>query len=306
MAPPDLSPDRLTTRAGAQLEAYRRMAGAVASDLLGVVARRGSDDPFSFRDPEYIEQTLAAWRLSSGLYFRAEVQGLDNIPATGPVLLVGNHSGGVIIADTFVFAQAFYDHFGAQRPFFQLAHDMVFKFPGARALLRRYGTVPASPQNMATALGRDAALLVYPGGDHETFRPSWESAEVDFAGRAGFIKLALKHNVKIVPVVAIGGQETALFLGQGARAARVLRLDRLMRLKVLPAAVGPPLGFTILDLPIRLPLPAKISIEVLEPIDLRQELGEDPDVEAGYELVTARMQKTLTGLGEERDLPIIG
>jgi hypothetical protein len=79
-----------------------------------------------------------------------------------------------------------------------------------------------------------------------------------------------------------------------------------MRLKVLPAAAGPPLGFTVLDLPIRFPLPAKISIDVLEPIDLRQELGEDPDVDAGYELITARMQATLTDLGEERDLPIIG
>lgn len=306
MTPSRLSPARVSATAGAQLEAYRRMAGAVAADLIGVVTGRGSEDPFAFRDPEYIEQTLAAWRVSSDLYFRAEVRGLDNIPATGPVLLVGNHSGGVVIVDTFVFAQAFYDHFGPQRPFFQLAHDLVFKTPGLRALVQRYGTVPASPENMATALDRDAALLVYPGGDHETFRPSWESAEVDFAGRKGFVKLALKHNVKIVPVVAIGGQETALFLGQGGRTARALRLDRLLRLKVLPAAVGPPLGFTVLDLPIRLPLPAKISIEVLEPIDLRAELGEDPDVDAGYELITSRMQRTLNSLGEERDLPIIG
>jgi 1-acyl-sn-glycerol-3-phosphate acyltransferase len=306
MSPPGLSPGRVSAGASAQLEAYRRMAGAVASDFVGLVTRRGSDDPFSYRDPEYIEQTLAAWRTTSDLYFRAAVRGLDNIPASGPVLLVGNHSGGTMIADTFVFAQAFYDHFGAQRPFFQLAHDLVFKFPGVRALLQRYGTVPASPQNMASALEHDAALLVYPGGDHETFRPSWESEEVDFAGRTGFIKLALKHNVKIVPVVAIGGQETALFLGRGGRAARALRLDRLMRLKVLPAAIGPPLGFTVLDLPIRFPLPAKISIDVLEPIDLRQELGEDPDVDAGYELITSRMQATLTDLGEERDLPIIG
>jgi 1-acyl-sn-glycerol-3-phosphate acyltransferase len=194
MSPRDLSPGRVSAGASAQLEAYRRMAGAVASDFLGVVTRRGSEDPFSYRDPAYIEETLAAWRLSSDLYFRADVKGLDNIPATGPVLLVGHHSGGVMIADTFVFAQAFYDHFGAQRPFFQLAHDMVFKFPGVRALLQRYGTVPASPQNMATGLDRDAALLVYPGGDHETFRPSWESEEVDFAGRTGFIKLALKHD----------------------------------------------------------------------------------------------------------------
>jgi 1-acyl-sn-glycerol-3-phosphate acyltransferase len=302
----DLDPRRVSAGASAQLSAYRRMFGAVASDFARLVSGGGSGDPFSLRDPEYIEQTLAAWRLNSELYFRAEVEGLDNIPATGPVLLVGNHSGGVVIADTFVFAQAFYDHFGPQRPFFQLAHDLVFKFPGARALVQRYGTVPASPENMATALERDAALLVYPGGDHETFRPSWESAEVDFAGRTGFIKLALQHNVAIVPVVAIGGQETALFLGQGSRSARVLRLNRLARLKVLPAAFGPPFGFTLMDLPLRLPLPAKISIQVLEPIDLRQELGEDPDIDEGYDLVTSRMQSTLTDLGEDRDLPIIG
>ncbi|HEY2006020.1 MAG TPA: lysophospholipid acyltransferase family protein [Solirubrobacteraceae bacterium] len=306
MARFDLDPRRVSAGAGAQLDAYRRMFGAVASDLVDFVSRNGNGDPFSLRDPEYIEQTLVAWRLSSELYFRAEVEGLDNIPATGPVLLVGNHSGGIVIVDTFVFAQAFYDHFGAQRPFFQLAHDLVFKTPGLRALVQRYGTVPASPENMAAALDRDAALLVYPGGDHETFRPSWESAEVDFAGRKGFIKLALKHNVKVVPVVAIGGQETALFLGQGSRSARALRLNRLARLKVLPGAVGPPFGVTVLDLPLRLPLPAKISIKVLEPIDLRQELGEDPDIDEGYDLVTSRMQRTLSGLDEERDLPIIG
>ncbi len=289
-----------------QVEAYGRMLGAVASDVTRAVTRGEAADPFEIRDPEYIERTLAAWRLTSELYFRAEVQGLENIPAEGPVLLVGNHSGGIVIVDTFVFAQAFYGHFGAQRPFYQLAHDLVFKLPGARALLQPYGTVPASPENMARALERDAALLVYPGGDHETFRPSWESEEVDFAGRTGFVKLALKHGVSIVPVVAIGGQETALFLGQGSRLAQALRLDRLMRLKVLPAAIGPPLGVTLLDLPLRLPLPAKITIKVLKPIDLRRELGAEASVEAGYELITATMQRALSGLAEDRDLPVIG
>ena len=67
---------------------------------------------------------------------------------------------------------------------------------------------------MERALERDAALLVYPGGDHETYRPTWESAKIDFAGRTGFARLAIEHGVPIVPVVAIGGQETALFLGR--------------------------------------------------------------------------------------------
>ena len=63
----------------------------------------------------------------------------------------------------------------------QLAHDLVFKVPGLRTLVQQYGTVPASPQNMRRALESDAALLVYPGGDEESFRPSWESSEIDFA-----------------------------------------------------------------------------------------------------------------------------
>src|SRR5947209_3069524 len=261
--------EELLEAAPGPIEAYLRMALAAAGDVAGTVARRERPDPFDIRDPHYIERTLPALRLASRLYFRAEVRGLENIPAEGGALLVGNHSGGTLIADTFVFAQAFYDHFGTQRRFHQLAHDLVFKAVGPRVMAQRYGTVPASPENMAEALRREAALLVYPGGDHETYRPSWESAKVDFAQRAGFIKLALEHKAPIVPVVAIGGQETGLFLGQGRRAARALRLDRLMRLKVLPAVIGPPVGMTILDLPLRFPLPAKISIRVLKPIDLR-------------------------------------
>jgi 1-acyl-sn-glycerol-3-phosphate acyltransferase len=237
----------------------------------------------------------------SSAYFRAEVRGLEHIP-DGPVLLVGNHSGGTLIADTFVFAQAFYDHFGPGRAFHQLAHDLVFAVPGARAMVTRYGTVPASPESMRRALERDAALLVYPGGDHESFRPSWESAEVDFAGRTGFAKLAGELGVPIVPVAAIGGQETALFLGQGSGLARRLRLDQLARLKVLPAQIAPPFGFTLLDLPLRFPLPAKIVIQVLPPI----ELDGDGSPKDTYRLVTGRLQKALDELADERTLPVIG
>jgi 1-acyl-sn-glycerol-3-phosphate acyltransferase len=270
------------------------------------VVRGGERDPFARRDPAYIERTLPALRMTSNLYFRADVRGLENIPPDGPVLLVGNHSGGTWIADTFIFSQHFYDRFGTGRPFHQLAHDLVFKVPGLRALVERYGTVPASPQNMARALNRDAALLVYPGGDHETFRPSWESDRLDFAGRTGFVELALEHGVPIVPVVSIGGQETALFLGQGRRLARALHLDRQLRLKVLPAALGPPFGVSLLDLPVRFPLPAKISIRVGKPIDLRERIGANADAAEGYKLVTSTMQRTLTRLSNQRSLPIVG
>jgi 1-acyl-sn-glycerol-3-phosphate acyltransferase len=291
----------------APVQAYLRMLAAGAEDIAQAAGAGGRpSDPFAFRDPDYIARTLPALRLLSELYFRAEVRGLEKIPAEGPVLLVGNHSGGTWIADTFVFGQAFYDHFGPDRTFHQLAHDLVFKLVGLRSLVQRYGTVPASRKNMGQALERDAALLVYPGGDHETYRPSWESDQIDFARRTGFVELALEHGVPLVPVVAIGGQETALFLGQGRRLAKALSLNRLARLKVLPAVIGPPFGLTVLDLPLRIPLPAKISIEVLDPIDLRSELGSGADPDDGYEFVTATMQETLTELSDARTLPVVG
>jgi 1-acyl-sn-glycerol-3-phosphate acyltransferase len=290
---------------------WARMNAAVVGDLAGALNPvggngHGPEDWLDAWDPEYIRTTLPTLRLFSDVYHRAEVRGLANIPAEGPVLLVGNHSGGTLISDTFVFAQAFYDHFGPLRRFHQLAHDLVFQIPGVRASLSRFGTVPASPENRGKALERDAALLVYPGGDHETYRPSWESAEIDFAGRTGFVKLAIEHDVPIVPIVAIGGQETALFLGRGRRFARLLRLDSMLRLKVLPAQLGPPFGVTVLDLPGRIPLPAKITVRALPKIDVKQRLGAKPDIEEAYELVTGKMQKALHDLDEERSLPVIG
>src|SRR5215210_4982661 len=92
-----------------------RMVQAGLEDLagaLGVADSTVPDDWFDARDPEYIRQTLPALRAWSDYYFRAEVSGLEHIPEDEAALLVGNHSGGTLIADTFVFSQHFYDHFG--------------------------------------------------------------------------------------------------------------------------------------------------------------------------------------------------
>src|SRR6266550_571265 len=137
-------------------------------------------------------------------------------------------------------------HRAEERRFHQLAHNLVLAMPHLR-WLRRFGTVPASRANAEAALDAGAALLVYPGGDYEVHRPTWESTKVDFGGRTGFVALALERDVPIVPVVAIGGQETALFLSRGERLARGLRLDRLFRLKVLPVSLALPWGINVGD-----------------------------------------------------------
>ena len=285
------------------------LVGRLASSAALEFRRRIPKADLDERDPDYIRDQLPfLWMLSS-LYLRAEVRGMDNIPEDGPVLMVGNHSGGNMIVDTFAFTLAFETHFGVERPFYQLAHNLVLLLGQLMPWvpnLRKFGTVAAGHENAERALNSGAAVLVYPGGDYETHRPSWESAQVDFGGRKGFIRLALNNDVPLVPIVSIGGQETALFLSRGETLARILRLDKMFRLKVLPISIAVPWGLNVGDMLTHIPLPAKITIEVLPPINLREEFGRSPDIDAVYDEVIARMQTALTQLQAERRLPLVG
>lgn len=274
-------------------------------DVVHQVARRIPRADLDERDPDFIRERLPLMWLAASLWYRGEVRGLGNIPDSGPVLLVGNHSGGNMTPDTVVFTLAFNTYFGVERAFYQLAHNLVLAWPGLGAL-RKFGTVAASQQNARRALESGAALLVYPGGDYEVHRPFWQRNRVDFAGRKGFIRLALQEGVPIVPVVSIGGQETALFLSRGETLARLLALDRLFRLKVLPVSLSVPWGLNIGDMMGHIPLPAKITIETLPAIDLRAEFGPEPDVDEIYDHLIRLMQDTLDSLAAERRLPILG
>ena len=289
----------------AESDLLERLVGAASLEWRRWIPKADLDE----RDPDYIRDNLPRLWLLASLYLRAEVRGLDNIPEQGPVLLVGNHSGGNMIVDTFVFTLAFETRFGVERPFYQLAHNLVLMLGRLMPWLpnlRKFGTVAAGHDVAERALASGAAVLVYPGGDYETHRPSWESAKVDFGGRKGFIRLALRAGVPIVPVVAIGGQETALFLSRGESLARLLRLDRMFRLKVLPVSLALPWGLNVGDMLTHIPLPAKITIDTLAPIDLRERFGEDPDVDVVYDEIQAAMQERLSALAAERRLPVIG
>jgi 1-acyl-sn-glycerol-3-phosphate acyltransferase len=256
------------------------------------------------RDTDYIRETLPGLWMLASMYFRADVRGLHHIPREGPVLLVGNHSGGMIAPDLFVFVLAFSTYFGVERPFYQLAHNMVVTGPTG-PLVRKYGTVAADPRNAEAALEAGAAVLVYPGGDYEVFRPSWESGKVDFGGRKGFIRLALRMDVPIVPIVSIGSQETALFLTRGERLAKLTGVDRMFRLKTVPIIMGLPFGIMPAVFG-HIPLPAKITVQAMPAIDLRERYGDDPDVDQINRDILESMQDVLTSLQQERRLPVIG
>src|SRR3954471_24409185 len=281
-----------------------RRRGLMQTATEAVVSRIPRAD-LDERDPDYIREQLPGMWMLASFYFRAEVRGLHNVPAEGPVLLVGNHSGGNLTPDTHVFTLAFNTYFGVERRFYQLAHNLVLAMPGL-SMLRKFGTVAASHENAHKALDSGAALLVYPGGDYEVHRPIWDANKVDFNGRKGYIRLALEKDVPIVPVVAIGGQETSIFLSRGERLARLLGLDRAFRLKVLPISLALPWGLNVGDMLGHIPLPAKITVEVLPPIYLREQFGQDPDINEINRHVLAEMQGKLDELAAERRWPFIG
>jgi 1-acyl-sn-glycerol-3-phosphate acyltransferase len=286
-------------------ESGRSLLSRLAGGLAGQLQRRLPRADLDERDPDYIREQLPLMWMMASIWYRGEVRGLGNIPDSGPVLLVGNHSGGNMTPDTILFTLAFSTFFGVERRFYQLAHNLVLAMPWL-APLRKFGTVAASPENASEALESGAALLVYPGGDYEVHRPSWLANKVDFGGRKGFIRLALDNNVPIVPVVSAGGQETALFLTRGEGLARALWLDRIFRLKVLPISIALPWGLNVGDMLGHLPLPAKITVEALPAIDLREEFGDDPDVDEVYDHLIRLMQETLDALASERRFPVLG
>jgi 1-acyl-sn-glycerol-3-phosphate acyltransferase len=261
------------------------------------------DSEMSKWDPVFTEMAVKVVGPPIRRWFRSEVRGLDLLPRTGGALIVCNHSGGVLTPDVLVFGPDFYEHFGYDRPLYTLAHYGVFITPLA-GWLGRVGVVHANRANASQALHSGAVVLVFPGGDYDSFRPTFSQNVIDFNGRRGYVRAAIEARVPIVPMVSIGGQETQLFLTRGNRLAKSLGLKRI-RMEILPLEVGIPFGLTSF-FPANLPLPSKIVTEILDPIDVLARFGDEPDDKEVDAYVRCEMQTALHRLARERRFPVIG
>jgi 1-acyl-sn-glycerol-3-phosphate acyltransferase len=254
-------------------------------------------------DPVLTEQAMSLIRPVIKGWHRAEVRGLDDFPEGG-ALVVANHSGGLIAMDVPVFATDFYATFGYGRPVYTLSHDLLFTGP-AGDILKRAGFIPANHDNADEALRAGGVVVVFPGGDYDAYRPSASANKVDFGGRTGYVRAALNAGVPIVPSVSIGGQENQLHLSRGEWLAKALRLDKLIRAKILPISLGFPFGVSMV-LPVNVPLPSRIVTQVLPPIDIVAEFGESPDISEVDAHVRDVMQQGLDALAAQRRFPVIG
>jgi 1-acyl-sn-glycerol-3-phosphate acyltransferase len=255
-------------------------------------------------DPGLTEKVMGLLRPLIKGYHRSEVRGLDSFPTEGGALVVSNHSGGLFAMDVPVFATGFYDQFGYERPVFTLSFDLIFTGPTAD-FFRKTGFIPANHENADEALRSGGVVVVFPGGDYDVYRPTLAENKIDFDGRTGYVRAAINAGVPIVPTVSIGGQQSQFYLSRGTWLAKTLRLDKLLRAKILPLSFGFPFGFSAV-LPVNVPLPTKIVMQVLEPIDIEAEFGADPDIDAVDARVRHVMQQALNKLAEERRLPVIG
>jgi 1-acyl-sn-glycerol-3-phosphate acyltransferase len=249
--------------------------------------------PLDARDPAFVGALLDLVREAGRTWFRFRCEGIDRVPERGPALLVGNHNGGLFTYDALFAWMAVRDRLGPDRAVYGLGHDLLQWDPRLRAYAARLGILRASHAEAERALRAGHLVQVFPGSDFDSFRPFHERTRIVLAGRTGFVRLALRARVPVVPVVGVGGQEQFIVLTRGEGLARWMGLKRLLRTNVFPIAWSVPWGFTSAYLPY-VPLPAQITLSFLQPLrwDLLPEGGEDDEatVQACYREIESVMQ----------------
>lgn len=263
---------------------------------------------FGAYDAEYVRRHTPWLRRVIHGYFRARIEGLEHVPDR-PFLGVGTHNGGILMPDMLVWVSAYHTA-GRATPLLTLAHDLLFaREHGLSRALAKLGGLRAEPAQALHALRSGFAVQVYPGGDYDSSKPFWRRHQVCFAGRTGYVRLALRAQVPIVPVVSIGAHETLLMLSDGRRLAQCLGLRRHLRLAALPLQLCLPWGLVLGTPPGYLPLPAQITIRVLPPLHLASispAQADDPAVVAGIDAEVRRvMQAALDDLAAQR-IPLWG
>lgn len=252
-------------------------------------------DDIRARDPELVSLVVDLFRLLASHYFRLRVEGVEHVPPSGPVLLVGNHNGGLVPSEVFFTALAIHDQLGPERAVFALAHDFLFEDPVLRRYAGRLGALRAGHDSAHHALAAGHGVLVYPGSDLDTFRPFRDRHRIVLGGRTGFLRLALRERVPIVPVVTAGTHEQLIVLARGDRLARRLHAHAWARTEVLPLVLAVPWGLTIGFVPY-LPLPAQTTQVFLPPMTW----PDGADVDRCYREVEAVMQAELDRLAHGR------
>jgi 1-acyl-sn-glycerol-3-phosphate acyltransferase len=252
-------------------------------------------------------------------YFRFRLRGAERLPVR-PVIIAGNHSAHGIV-DVLTIQAGYYRAFGLGRRATAMMHDFYIGLPLIGSFYRKLGVRPAARQSARDAIAAGHDLLCYPGGDYDAGRPVHAHREVRFRDRRGYIKLALETGAPIVPLATIGSHFSYVVLPGGEAIARWFRLHKLFRTHCVPLTAGMIVAIatliaTIMGLlwwPITLlvlllcavPLPVRVTSELLEPIDVAAASAHIDDererVEFAHALVHTRLQRAVAAMVHDQE-----
>ncbi|GAB2730692.1 lysophospholipid acyltransferase family protein [Nocardia thraciensis] len=242
---------------------------------------------------------LPALRPLSDLWFRVQVDGIENLPESGGALIVSNHAG-VVPIDGLMLQLAVHDRHPKQRALRILAADLIFEMPVLGGLARKAGHTLACPADAERLLRAGELAGVFPEGFKGIGKPYAERYKLQRFGRGGFVSAAVKTGVPIIPCSIVGSEEIY---------PKLADLKPLARLLGLPYFPVTPL-FPHLGVLGALPLPSKWYIEFGEPISTsayEPESADDPmTMFEVTDQVRETIQQTLYTLLMKRRNPFTG
>lgn len=273
---------------------------AAAADFLR--ARLTGDytvDEFGF-DPHWNDAiVMPLLRTLFTSWFRVEVTGIENLPATGAALVVANHAG-VLPFDALMASVAVHDTHPAHRALRLLAADMVFDHPLLGGAARRAGHTMACTADAHRLLAGGELTGVFPEGYKGLGKNFRDRYKLQRFGRGGFVSAALRTKAPIIPCSIVGSEEIYPMLKDIKPLARLLGLPYFPITPLFP--LGGPLGL--------IPLPSKWHIEFGVPIstaEYNEVAADDPMIT--FELtdrVRETIQQTLYRLLASRGHPFLG
>ena len=189
-------------------------------------------------------------------WFRAEWEGLEKIPKEGGALLVANHAAA-IPSDAPVIMHGIEEEL--ERPVYGLAEYIFRAMPFVGTLWARVGGVPAHPENAYRLLREQGQLvLVFPEGSKGPGKTYAERYRLSRFGRGGFVEIAMRAGVPVVPIAVVGAEESMPIVVKSNALAKLLNIP-YFPVTANMLLFGPVLG-TLLY------LPAKFKLRVLDPV----------------------------------------
>ena len=226
-------------------------------------------------------------------WFRAEVEGIENVPSTGGALLVSNHAGA-LPPDAMMITKAIKEDHPHPRPV-NITVEHFFKgYPGFSMLVSKIGCVAAHPANVHRLLfDEDQLVLVFPEGRKGTEKLYKDRYRLRRFGRGGFVEAAMRAQAPIVPIAVVGAEEAAPIF------AHVGLMQRLTGFLYFPITPTFP-HFGLLGMAGY--LPAKFKLRFLEPIHFDEEgMHEDKAlVQTVAHEVRARIQENVWDMLSKR------